>query len=103
MARLLKPQGRLYVFYNPWLETPPAETVPGQILEELGYAYEAEDLTAANRAFWRRMSEVLPGLEQAFMAEGNRFLSGNRQAESVGDGMKTSRYLYSVRPSRRFS
>lgn len=113
MLALLKPGGRLLALYTHAADPqtpiavfrretlPPDRTPLGVALLELGLPYDVQDLTAADRAFQRRMRQAIEEVRPALEAEGHLFLYDNRRAEADGtlaahEAGCAARYLYRV-------
>ena len=93
LLRLLKPDGRMGVFYICRPELGTAETPFAQALTNLGVSYRVRDFSEQNAAHWKKKKQVLLELEGMFEAEGSEFLFRNRLAECVGLE-HFHRYLY---------
>ena len=95
LLELLKPGGKIGVFYicPPQIEA--ANTAFAKRLTDLGKPYSFRDFSSKNTEHWRKKKQVLLELESLFKAEGNEFLFRNRIAEC--DGLDCfHRYLYIV-------
>ncbi|HSL47151.1 MAG TPA: hypothetical protein VK897_27175, partial [Anaerolineales bacterium] len=95
LLSLLRPGGKLAVFYICSPDAEGTETALTKALTDIGMPYRVKDLSAQNAAHWQKKKQVLLELESTFQAEGNAFLFKNRLAEC--DGMQSfHRYLYIV-------
>lgn len=97
LRALLKPGGRLAVFYHAPAGVAAEATRFARVLGELGLAYQVSDLSAANAAHWEKKKAALLELAPHFAAEGNLFLYKNRMAECEGGLGAMQRYLYLTR------
>ncbi len=109
IAQAVKPGGQIGIF----MAQERSEGDPPEILEAdntdlaralagLGLAYEAEDYTARNAAFWGRVLEAATNLRDRFEAEGNGFIAASliREAEEFLPAFAAgtiARYLYHLR------
>ena len=113
MARLLRPGGRMGLFYahgwEPWrpLEefdrnsVHPDRTPLALALQAAGLAYTTEDYTQADLAHARRQQAIAEEMRAQFEAEGNTFLWESHHGEAVGVQQAIAaeahgRYLYRV-------
>ena len=114
-ARMLRPGGKLAVFYShgrePWVpldefprdSLPPDRTPLAEALTTVGLAYRTWNLTESEYRLAVKRKVVLAGLEDAFEAEGIKFIFENRMGDAKGisqaieDGLH-ARYLYLTGP-----
>jgi ubiquinone/menaquinone biosynthesis C-methylase UbiE len=101
---VLKPGGRMGVFWESWVKetTPetyllPENTRLAKALKKLELRYDVVDFTEANNLQWQNARSVLKELKAEFEAEGNMMLYETAMEETNRiDGGKGCRYLYVV-------
>jgi len=109
IAHSVKAGGRIGIFIaQERREGDPADILEAdntdlaRALARLELGYEANDYTARNAAFWRRVREAATDLRDTFEAEGNGFIAASliREAEEFLPAFAAgtiARYLYHVR------
>lgn len=91
----LAPGGKMGIFYHCPAGMTAGQTVLAQTLAAMDLSFTTHDLSAQNRAHWRKKKQVLLELQPIFEAEGSQFLFKNRLAEC--DGLdQFNRYLFIV-------
>jgi ubiquinone/menaquinone biosynthesis C-methylase UbiE len=107
-AAVLKPAGRMGLFYTQWINDPaerasllPEQTSLATLLKKRDLQFSWFDLTELEAAHWRKKLAVLEQLKPEFEKEGNLSLYHYRHSEAFRyanwDAGKRSRYLYHVR------
>ncbi len=106
MCQVLKPGGRMAIFYSSGIGPQPPTDVPippdtkmSLALDKLGVRYAACDLTAQEKAHWILKHKVLQEMKPEFDAEGETYLYYWRSIEAQQvqhflDSDRMSRYLY---------
>ncbi len=108
LRQLVKPGGRLAVFWSCWAapDLPLADleverTPLALACQHMGLAYRTWDFTSQELQHWKKKLQVIEALQADFDAEGNQFLYRNRQLEASQhqqyvESRRLSRYLYLV-------
>ena len=92
---VLRPTGKMGLFYFSRDPVEAGETVLGTILNNLHVIYTTCDFSKQNRLHWKLKKQILLELKPLFDQEGSQFLYKNRLAEC--DGWEHSRrYLYII-------
>jgi ubiquinone/menaquinone biosynthesis C-methylase UbiE len=94
LAHMLKPKGKMYIFY---MYPPEATEIRlDSELKRLKLNYYTIDLCKENYAHWKLKEKTLSQLKSEFEEEGSMFLYENRSTECSGNLCDHKRYLYVV-------
>lgn len=102
---MLKPDGKLLIFYSAWEPKDKAfvhdSTILGEYLKKTGINYSWVDFTEDERIHWLMKHQTLLNLENEFINEGNKIVFENRLMETkdfskLAKEDKLSRHLYII-------
>lgn len=85
LVYMLKPNGKILIFYSAWKPKDTELTCRGTILarkfETMALNYECIDFTQDEREHWKRKYQSLLKLKEQFISEGNEIIYTNRMLE----------------------